>query len=127
MMYCARCVMPDTNPDLFFDQEDLCSSCRTFEKRHEVDWKSRGSEILNAIEKYRSKDSSNWDRIVPVSGDKDRTYQVLKVLHEGLNPLCVTAMICHLSDIGRRNIENIKSFGVDYVEFSPNIAVRRKL
>jgi len=64
---------------------------------------------------------------VPVSGGKDSTYQVLKVLELGLNPLCVTATTCHLSAIGRKNIENIKNFGVDYVEFSPNKVVRKKL
>ena len=30
-------------------------------------------------------------------------------------------------DIGRRNIQNLKSLGVDYVEVSPNPLVRRKL
>jgi N-acetyl sugar amidotransferase len=119
--------MPDTKPDLFFDEEGVCSACRSFEKRKEVDWEVRGREFLKVVDKYRSKDSTNWDCIVPVSGGKDSTYQVLKVLQQGLNPLCVTATTCHLSDIGRKNIENIKSFGVDYIEFSPNIAVRRKL
>jgi hypothetical protein len=32
-----------------------------------------------------------------------------------------------LSQIGRKNIENIKNLGVDYVEFSPNPVIRKKL
>jgi hypothetical protein len=39
----------------------------------------------------------------------------------------VTATTCALSEIGRKNIENIKRLGVDYVEFSPNPIVRAKL
>ena len=113
MKYCTRCVMPDTKPDLFFDEEGVCSACRSFEKRKEIDWSVRKKEFFNVFEKYRVKDGSNWDCIIPVSGGKDSTYQVLKVLQLGLNPLCVTATTCHLSDIGRKNIENIKSFGVD--------------
>lgn len=127
MKYCTRCVMPDTKPDLFLDDEGVCNACRSFEKRKEINWDARKTEFFQVFEKYRSKDSSNWDCIIPVSGGKDSTYQVLKVLQQGLNPLCVTATTCHLSDIGRRNIENIKSFGVDYIEFSPNIQIRRKL
>lgn len=127
MKYCSRCVMPDTKPDLFLDEEGVCNACRSFEKRKEVDWESRKKEFFQVVDKYRSKDSSNWDCVIPVSGGKDSTYQVLQVLQQGLNPLCVTATTCHLSDIGRKNIENIKSFGVDYIEFSPNIKVRRKL
>jgi hypothetical protein len=32
-----------------------------------------------------------------------------------------------LSDLGRKNIQNIKNLGVDYLEFSPNPVIRRKL
>jgi hypothetical protein len=32
-----------------------------------------------------------------------------------------------LSAIGRRNIENIKKQGVDYIEFSLNLVMRRKV
>ena len=38
------------------------------------------------------------------------------MLELGMNPLCVTATTDKLSDIGRRNIENIKGLGVDYIE-----------
>lgn len=127
MKYCTRCVMPDTKPDLLLDEEGVCNACRSFEKRKEIDWSIRRKEFFQVTDKYKSKDGSNWDCIIPVSGGKDSTYQVLKVLQLGLNPLCVTATTCHLSEIGRKNIENIKSFGVDYIEFSPNIKVRRKL
>lgn len=127
LRYCRQCVMPDTKPDLKFDEEGVCSACRSYEKRVEVDWDSRRQELDTIVDRYRSKDSSNWDCVIPVSGGKDSTYQVVRVLQMGLNPLCVTATTCHLSDIGRRNIENIKSLGVDYVAFSPNIQIRRKL
>ncbi len=127
MKYCTRCVMPDTKPDLYLDEDGVCNACRSFEKRREIDWESRKKEFFQVVDRYRSKNSTDWDCIIPVSGGKDSTYQVLKVLQLGLNPLCVTATTCHLSDIGRKNIENIKSFGVDYIEFSPNIVVRRKL
>jgi len=62
-----------------------------------------------------------------VSGGKDSTYQVIRMLQLGLNPLCVTSTTCDLAEIGRKNIENIKHLGVDYVEFSPNPIVRAKL
>ena len=64
---------------------------------------------------------------MPVSGGKDSTYQVIRVMELGMNPLCVTATTCELPDIGRKNIENIKNLGVDYIEFSPNPVIRRKL
>lgn len=126
LKYCVRCVMPHTKPDLHIDEEGICNACRSIEKRKEVDWDQRHQELLTALEKYR-KNGSNWDCIVPVSGGKDSTYQVIRMLQLGLNPLCVTSTTCDLSEIGRKNIENIKKLGVDYVEFSPNPLVRAKL
>lgn len=127
MRYCTRCVMPDTKPDLFLDEEGVCSACRSFEKRKEVDWNLRMEELKKLLERYKSKDCSRWDCIVPVSGGKDSTIQVIRMIQLGMNPLCVTATTCDLSDIGRKNIQNIKSLGVDYVEFSPNPVIRHKL
>lgn len=127
MKYCKRCVMPDTKPDLFLDEEGVCNACRSYEKRKEVDWDSRKKELDIILDKYRSKDGSNWDCIIPVSGGKDSTYQAIKMKQLGMNPLCVTSTTCHLSDIGRRNIENLKKLGFDYVEMSPNPEIRKKL
>ena len=125
--YCARCVMPDTKPDLKLDAEGVCNACRAYENRCEINWDDRRQELDELLLRYRNTDDSNWDCIVPVSGGKDSTTQVIRVLQLGLNPLCVTATTCDLSDIGRRNIQNIKNLGVDYIEFSPNPVVRRKL
>ena len=119
--------MPDTQPDLKLDEQGVCNACRAYERRKEVDWDARRRELPALLDKYRSRNGSNWDCIVPVSGGKDSTFQVIRMLQLGLNPLCVTATTCDLSDIGRRNIQNLKNLGVDYVEFSPNPVVRRKL
>ena len=127
LTYCTRCVMPDTKPDLRLDDHGICNACRSYENRKEVDWEKRHAELLQVLDRYRKKDGSNWDCIVPVSGGKDSTFQVLRMLQLGLNPLCVTSTTCDLSEIGRRNIQNLKNYGVDYVEFSPNPAVRRKI
>jgi N-acetyl sugar amidotransferase len=119
--------MPDTKPDLFLDEEGVCNACRSYESRKSVDWDARQKELLELIPRYKREDGSNWDCIVPVSGGKDSTYQVIRMLQLGLNPLCVTSTTCDLSDIGRKNIENLKHLGVDYVEMSPNPLVRAKL
>jgi len=127
LTYCKRCVMPDTKPDLHLDDEGVCNACRSYEHRKQVDWDARYRELPQILEKYRRRDGSNWDCIVPVSGGKDSTYQVVRMLQLGLNPLCVTSTTCDLSALGRRNIENLKRLGVDYVEVSPNPIVRARL
>ena len=125
--YCTRCVMPETKPDLKIDEEGVCSACRYYEKRQEVDWESRKKDLVALLEKYRSRDGRTYDCIIPVSGGKDSTYQALRILELGFNPLCVTAATDKLSPLGRRNIENLKCLGVDYVEVTVNPVVRRRI
>ena len=127
LSYCTKCVMPSTKPDLMFDDMGVCNACRNYENRVSVDWEARKEELTSVLGKYRNTDGSNWDCIVPVSGGKDSTYQVVRMLQLGLNPLCVTSTTCDLSDLGRKNIENIKQLGVDYIEVSPNPRVRARL
>lgn len=125
--YCTRCVMPDTKPDLSFDEEGVCNACRNYENRGKIPWDIRRQELDRILEKYRKGSSAGWDCIIPVSGGKDSTFQVIRILQMGMNPLCVTATTCDLSDIGRRNLQNLKNLGVDHIELSPNPRVRRAL
>ncbi|MBN8195899.1 MULTISPECIES: N-acetyl sugar amidotransferase [Thalassospira] len=127
LRYCTKCLYPHTKPDLGFDEHGVCSACNAFNQRKEVDWELREKEFLQVVEAFRSRDGASYDCIVPVSGGKDSTYQVIKLLQYGLNPLCVTGTTDSLSALGRRNIDNIKSLGVDYIEYSFNPIVRRKL
>lgn len=127
VQYCSQCILPSTKPDLSFDETGLCHACQNYDDRSSVNWEDRKEELLTILDKYRSKDGSNYDCIIPVSGGKDSTYQVIKMLEYGMNPLCVTATTDKLSDIGRRNIENIKKLGVDYIEYSTNPVIRRKI
>jgi N-acetyl sugar amidotransferase len=119
--------MPDTKPDLLLDPEGICNACRAYETRAAVDWDQRRAELDAILDRYRSRDGSRYDCIVPVSGGKDSTFQVVKMLELGMNPLCVTATTDSLSPVGRRNIENVKHLGVDYVEVSTNPVIRRRM
>lgn len=127
LRYCVRCVLPDSKPDLVFDDEGICSACRYYERRVDINWVQRGDELLAVTDRFRASNEGSWDCIVPVSGGKDSTFQVLQLKRLGLNPLCVTATTCDLSDIGRANIQNIRALGVDLIEFSPNPKVRATL
>ena len=125
--YCRRCVMPETKPDILFDADGVCSACNYYAARAEVDWAARRSELLEIVTRYRSSSPSNYDCVVPVSGGKDSTFQVVRVLELGLTPICVTSTTCRLTDLGRRNLDNLHRLGVDSIEMTPNPRVRRKL
>jgi N-acetyl sugar amidotransferase len=119
--------MPETKPDLLIDDEGVCNACRSYERRVEVDWQQRKEELVRIVDRYRARDGRSYDCIIPVSGGKDSHFQVIRMLELGVNPLCVTAITDKLSPLGRRNIENLKKLGVDYVEISTNPTVRRRI
>lgn len=125
--YCTYCLLPETKPDLKFDTNGKCSACTAFSNRKEIDWDLRKFEFDEIVKKFKSRKKGPWDCIVPVSGGKDSTAQVLKILELGLNPLAVNSRTCDLSNLGRENLENLQNLGIDCIEISPNPNVRRRL
>ena len=128
MKFCKVCLYPDIKPGLEFDNEGMCGACKNNELKSTVDWASRKSQLLEIIEKYKSKTGSRYDCIIPVSGGKDSTYQAYMIKEEfGLHPLLVNFLPRDLVPLGRKNIENLKNLGFDYIEFTANPIVYRKL
>src|SRR5258705_12539222 len=119
MKYCTECLYPDTKPDIVFNKDGVCSACTAFKAREQVDWSVGEREFKNIV--YATKQMKfPYDCIVPVSGGKDSTYQVIKAKEYGLKVLAVTATTDHLSKVGRANLDNISNLGVDHIEVTPN-------
>tara|TARA_Y100000590_G_scaffold86224_1_gene96606 strand:+ start:16916 stop:18046 length:1131 start_codon:yes stop_codon:yes gene_type:complete len=128
MKFCQNCLYPDTKPGLIFDQNSVCNACINHKQKNKIDWDSRKKEFDELIKNLKSKNNSNYDCVIPVSGGKDSTYQAHFIKNEcGLNPLLVNFIPRDLVPLGRKNIENLKNLGFDYIEFTPNPIVYRKL
>jgi len=120
--------MPDTRPSLSLDENGVCDACQTAKAKKKIDWKVRRKELEQILDKYRNKDGSNYDCIIPVSGGKDSHYQVIVMKEEsGMNPLCITAAATMTTELGRRNLKNLQDLGVDHILFTYNPQIRRKL
>jgi N-acetyl sugar amidotransferase len=125
--YCKLCTITETRPNTEIGLDGICTGCKFFEERINIDWKQRKFELMKIFNKYKNKNNNYYDCIVPSSGGKDSTYQVLKVKEFGMNPLVVTITTDWLTPIGRVNIENLKNQGVDYIEYSLNPIIRKKI
>src|SRR5699024_6109427 len=69
MRYCKKCTMPDTRPGITFDAEGVCSACRHYENRKNVDWDARFKEFEAYCNKYRGMNGpGGYDCAVAVSG-----------------------------------------------------------
>ncbi|MBU0516568.1 MAG: N-acetyl sugar amidotransferase [Proteobacteria bacterium] len=122
LRYCVRCCMPETNEGMQFDEMGICLACRAAEEKQHINWVERGNRLRGILERYRSKDGSNYDCLVPISGGKDSSFQlhvIVKVF--GLKPLAVTFSHNWFSPTGRYNLENIlEKLNVDHFMFTPN-------
>lgn len=116
-------MFPATKPDLFFDENGVCSACvAASQKNKNIDWKAREKDFYTIIDKYKKGPSEiGYDCIIPVSGGKDSTYQTYfmkKVC--GLNPLCICFETTNVTELGQRNLDNISKMGVDVIHFKKN-------
>lgn len=122
--------MPNTKPDLFFDEGGVCDACRSAElKSGGIDWDARKLEFEELVKKYRGKNPGNYDCIIPVSGGKDSHYQtyLVKEVYK-MNPLLVSFESSMRTELGRKNLDNIKkAFGCDLIVFEKNQEVYRKM
>lgn len=123
MIRCSRCIYPDTRPDTHF-VNGVCSGCLSFAERANIDWSARLDTLKAMLSENRG--GGRYDCVVPVSGGKDSTAQVLKLKELGARVLAVNAGTDMLSDIGRRNLDNLKRF-CDLIEWTPCVEVRKKL
>jgi N-acetyl sugar amidotransferase len=117
MNYCRRCILPDTRPNLRLGPDGVCDACRRHAERPQVDWAARARAFAALVDPIRRR-SHGYDCVVPVSGGKDSTWQVVTCLEAGLRPLAVSWRPPARTDLGRRNLENLISLGVDHIDYS---------
>lgn len=125
MRLCARCVTPDTRPNITFDAQGVCNACRQHDARAAVDWESRAAAWRELVADAKAR-SRGYDCLVPVSGGKDSTWQVVTCLEYGLNPLAVTWKTPGRTAIGQRNLDNLVRLGVDHLDYQVNPRVEAR-
>src|SRR4051794_38239593 len=116
--YCKQCLFPETKPDLFFNEEGVCSACVASDQKDiNINWDQRKEDFFKVIEKYKKKDNEKgYDCLIPVSGGKDSTYQAYFIKEVcGMNPLCVCFETTAVTEIGQRNLDNISKMGIDVI------------
>ena len=130
IQYCTKCVYPGVAATpLTFDEKGVCSGCRTHNEQGTVDWDRRKVMFEKLIEKYRSKDKSNYDIVIAVSGGKDSFWQAHLLCKEyDLKTLFVCYAENNHTDVGMRNIQRMKDhFKGDFLHFTPEVNVLKKL
>ena len=129
MQYCTRCTYPIIAVNLAMREDGVCSGCDVSLEKGQIDWAAREEEFRKLMEAHRSKEKSNYDCIIPVSGGKDSHFQTWYITKKlGLRPLLVTYYTHNYTATAEANLRNIsRAFGVDHYIFTPSLETIRKM
>jgi len=128
MKICKNCIQPDTRPDIYFNDENICGACLWEKEKKTIDWNSREKELQDIANWAKKSSQSNYDCVIGVSGGKDSTKQAITARDQlGLHCLLVNSEPAGITEIGKHNIENLKNLGFDVTSIRPNPNVMKKL
>lgn len=125
MRWCRTCLLPDTRPNLAIDADGICNACASHTTKRDIDWTSREAAFREVVSHAKSH-SAGYDCLIPVSGGKDSTWQVVTCLEAGLKPLAVTWKTPGRTAIGAANLDNLVRLGVDHIDYQINPEVEKR-
>jgi amino acid adenylation domain-containing protein/non-ribosomal peptide synthase protein (TIGR01720 family) len=114
--YCRICGISARHPDAKLDDEQVCRICRAYEqepdKAHGYFGNMEGLQQI--VEEARAEQTGKYDSLALLSGGKDSTYALCKLVEMGLRPLVFTLDNGYISDGAKANIRRLTdSLGLD--------------
>ncbi len=116
--YCTRCGLPSNYPEVRFDGEGVCSVCRSYDLYAErASQYFRNLDDLRVIfEQNRREKQSEYDCIMLLSGGKDSTYALCRLVDMGVKVLAYTLDNGYISEEAKANIRRVtETLGVECI------------
>lgn len=120
---CKKCILPDTVPGLFLDEDGICNQCHSYQSIP-----PRGEDALEEyFDRFRSKDGSP-DCVMAFSGGRDSSYglHLLKTKYN-MNPIVFSYDWGMVTDLARRNQARMcGKLGIEHLWVSADIGAKRR-
>jgi amino acid adenylation domain-containing protein len=117
LVHCARCGLASNYPGISFDAHQVCSECRAFDgyaDRARVYFKPEAE--LARILVPEGPRRGEYDCLALLSGGKDSTYVLCRLVDMGLKVLAFTLDNGYISDQAKGNIQRVvDTLGVDHM------------
>lgn len=106
---CSKCGLPSNYPQVEFDKEHLCDLCLSFEDyQNRVSKYFKNSFDLKALfEKTKDLENKSYDCIALLSGGKDSTYALARLVEMDLKVLAFTLDNGYISEQAKDNIRRV--------------------
>ena len=116
-VYCRRCGLPDNVPGVAFDDAGICETCHAYDAVAPVarSWFKSPSDLVTELDKARSNRTGDHDVLHLLSGGKDSTYALYRLVEMGARPYAVTLDNGFISEGAKDNIRrSVADLGIDH-------------
>ncbi len=116
--HCTRCGLPSNYPGVEFNDQQVCNTCTTFDTykgRAEKYFRSM-DDLQNIFTESRKTNTSEYDCLALLSGGKDSTYTLCRLVDMGLKVLTFTLDNGYISEEAKANIRGVvKKLNVEHI------------
>ncbi len=114
--HCTKCGLPSNYPGASFDAEGVCHLCLRFESyKATASHYFRDMDDLRALFTATNRSPAGYDCMMLLSGGKDSTYALCRLVDLGLNVHAFSFDNGYLSDQAKANISRVvETLGVDH-------------
>ncbi|MDH3295072.1 MAG: AMP-binding protein, partial [Acidimicrobiia bacterium] len=115
--HCVRCGLPDNVPGVSFDRAGICETCHAYDAVAPVtrSWFKNPDDLRIELEKARSNRTGRYDVLHLLSGGKDSTYALYRLVELGAVPYAITLDNGFISEGAKDNVRrSVADLGIDH-------------
>lgn len=115
--HCVRCGLGSDVPDVTIDGDGVCSSCHHFDlvAPQAEAWFKDEDDLALALSDARNRSTGDYDVVHLISGGKDSTYALYKLVEMGARVFAITLDNGYIADVAKANVRRATSaLGVDH-------------
>ncbi len=117
LFHCVRCGLPSNVPSVRFDDDGVCDSCHTYDevKGQAEAWFKTPTDLVARRDKGRKRRTGNYDAVALLSGGKDSTYMVYKLVEAGFDVFALTLDNGFISEGAKENVrQSVADLGIGH-------------
>ena len=55
MIYCKKCILPDSRPNIYILPNGICKACNSHSNKEKINWKIKKKNFLKVVKKIKKK------------------------------------------------------------------------
>ena len=115
--HCIRCGLSSEVPDTVIDDDGVCSSCHHFDlvAPQAEAWFKTEDDLAAELAVARERSTGFYDVVHLISGGKDSTYALYKLVEMGARVYAITLDNGYIADVAKANVRRAtEALGVDH-------------